>query len=108
MEDIYCDFDTVFDAIFDMIDSHDSYELSMNLENVNVGLIEECGEEGLGEFIVCFSDNIDVIRSDIAKVIFEYIGVFVVLNYKVSGSSTTFNAKIFNDIEDADEFYMGI
>lgn len=108
MEDIYCDFDVVFDEIFNMIDVGDSHELTHATGVVNVGLIEEAGRDGLGEFIECFSDDIDVIMSDFGKVIFEYNGFFVVLRYEASDSSTTFNVRVFNHIEDADEFYMSI
>lgn len=108
MEDIYCDFDYVLDAIFDMVDSNDKSELILTMENVNVGLIEEGGCEALGEFIEVFSDDIDVIRSDYCKVIFGYLGVFVVLYYSVNLNITTFVARTFYSIEDADELYISL
>jgi len=108
MEDIYCDFDVVFDELFDMVDSHDKYELTVALQNVNVGLIEDAGKDGLGDFIEVFSEHIGVIQSDYCKVIFEYFDVFIVLYYSVNMQTTTFNAKIFHSLEDADELYMSI
>lgn len=108
MEDIYCDFDCVLDAIFDMVDSNDKSELILTMENVNVGLIEEGGSEALGEFIEVFSDDIDVIQSDYCKVIFEYLGVFVVLYYSVNLNITTFVARTFYSIENADELYVSL
>ncbi len=108
MEDIYCDFDYVLDAIFDMVDSNNKSELILTMENVNVSLIEEGGCEALGEFIEVFSDDIDVIHSDYCKVIFGYLGVFVVLYYSVNLNITTFVARTFYSIEDADELYISL
>lgn len=108
MEDIYCDFDTVFNEIFEMVDSYNKHELTLSLENVNVGLIEDAGEDGFGDFIEVFSDKFNVIQSNYCKVIFEYLNVFIVLYYCVNMQITTFNVKIFNSIEDATQFYMSI
>jgi len=109
MEDIYCDFDTVFDKIFDLVDSHDKNEDSIILQNVNVGLIEDLGKEGFADFLDIFPD-VDVIYSDIGKVIFEYLSSnFVVLDYeKLNDIDTVFNIKIFNGIDDASDYYSTI
>ena len=108
MEDIYSDIDYVLDQILDMVDSNDKSELIMRLENVNIALIEENGSEAFGDFIQTFNDDINVIRSDYCKVIFEYSGLFIVFYYNINLNITTFVARTFYSIEDADELYMSL
>jgi hypothetical protein len=113
MEDIYCDFDVVFDELFDMIHSNhinnNNNHLSLTLKNVNISLIEDDGDQGFANFISAF-ENVKEYYSEIGKVLFEYISsYFIVLSYDaINEYDVCFNIKVFTDINNATKYYTSL